>query len=161
MELMGEEEPSKWRLLFLLLSPGPGGRGSPPCSLPCKHLFCLPRAARRRPCCTPLPCTPGGPCCPPLASGTSQPPQDTKHCCGRLLKLSLLLVPFSHRSGPRALACTRKHTHSARQLLALKAIAVQAGNPRPCYSSSSLSPLHKAGERKELTAAREINHVSI
>lgn len=46
---MGEEEPSKWRVLFLLLSPEPSGKGSPPCSLRRKHLLCLPSAAGRPP----------------------------------------------------------------------------------------------------------------
>ena len=88
------------------------------------------------------------------SSCTSQLPYTTKYC-HRRLTLSLPEMPFSHRSGPHALAHTHacKHTHAQMQLLALKAIAIQAGTPPPCCSSSSLSSLCKEGESKELIAA--------
>lgn len=59
--------------------PRPGGRGSPPCSLTCKHLRCLPAAvAGPPPGCTPLLRTPEGPVLPtprlPGSCTTSQPP---------------------------------------------------------------------------------------
>lgn len=68
--------------------------------------------------------------------------------CHRRLTLSSLEMPFSHRSGPHALAHTHvcKHTHAQMQLLALKAIAIQAGTPHPAVL---LAPyLHSAKKER-------------
>lgn len=96
---MGEEDPSKWRVLFLLLSPGPRGKGSPPCSLRRKHLPCLP-------------ITVGHPpryslCSAPSGSVLWPRHQQTPVLLHTVTGLcSLSEMPLSHRAGPSALVDT-------------------------------------------------------
>lgn len=90
---------------------------------------------------------PSGSCAAhPSAPGsctTSQPPGAAK-CCRRRLAVSLPEMPFSHRSGPRALA----HTCTRQRAPALKAIAAQAGT-HPCPTVILLAPyLHSAKKER-------------
>lgn len=113
----------------------------------------------------PPPLHPSGSALPTPWLHGSRPSQPLRHgVLSQQATLFLGELPFPHRSGTRAPAhtCTHKHTHAQMQLLAWKATATQAGTPSPPrYSSSSLSLLCKEWESKKLTAAWEINHVSI
>lgn len=154
MELMGEEEPSKWRLLFLLLlSPGPVAEAALPAHSHASTYAAFPPPSpppdpRRTPArLHASPPHPRGSCAahpsaPWLMHHQPAPPGATKYCHRRLV-LSLPEMPFSHRPGPHALAhtCTRQRARAQTQLLALKAIAVQAGTSTALvYQGTSTLP---------------------